>query len=89
MRPRDSGCPFLTVTLCYFTLLSNIYVLLFQNSTVAETGRLAQLVSACYRFGRCGVRFPGWSNGHSVASGAPPLRRFFDDVYSPGAKQPR
>ena len=29
-----------------------------------------------YWCGKSGVRFPGWSNRHSVANGSPPLRRF-------------
>ena len=41
---------------------------------------LAQLLSARYRCGRSGVRFPGRSNRHSVANDSPPLRRFFGAV---------
>ena len=41
---------------------------------------LAQLLSARYRCGRFGVRFPGRSNRHSVANDSPPLRRFFGAV---------
>ena len=37
------------------------------SSVVKRTG---------YLCGRSGVRFPGWSNRHSVANGSPPLRRF-------------
>ena len=41
---------------------------------------LAQLLSARFRCGRSGVRFPDRSNRHSVANGSPPLRRFFGAV---------
>ena len=41
---------------------------------------LAQLLSARYRCGRSGVRFPGRSNRHTVANDSPPLRRFFGAV---------
>ena len=41
---------------------------------------LAQSLSARYRCGRSGVRFPGRSNRHSVANDSPPLRRFFGAV---------
>ena len=41
---------------------------------------IAQLLSARYRCGRSGVRFPGRSNRHSVANDSPPLRRFFGAV---------
>ena len=43
----------------------------------------AQLLSARFWCGKSGVRFPGWSNRHSVANGSPPLRCFF------GAALPR
>ena len=47
---------------------------------VYNTDRLAQLLSARYRCGRSGVRFPGQSNRLSVANGSPLLRRFFGAV---------
>ena len=43
---------------------------------------LAQLLSARFRCGRSGVRFPGRSNRHSVANDSPPLRRFFGAVFA-------
>ena len=43
-------------------------------STHDRNRPLAQLLSARYRCGRSGVRFPGRSNRHSAANDSPPLR---------------
>ena len=52
----------------------------FRNVWTMKGRPLAQLLSASYRCGRSGVRFPGRSNRHSVANDSPPLRRFFGAV---------
>ena len=48
-----------------------LQILLFNKN---ETGRVAQLLRDCNRYGRSGVRTPGGQVGHSVANGLPLLR---------------
>ena len=74
----------------FMQVLCRPIITVFSNWLLRVDRPLAQSLSARYRCGRSGVRFPGRSNRHSVANDSPPLRRFFGAVLCcPGAKPRR